>query len=248
MSNKIAFCFLTYDNIIRNDIWNNFFEDISFEKYVVFIHPKNIKDNDYKFNYNIVKNRIFTRAKDDITIVKATLKILEEAYFSDEKITHFIFLSQSCIPLYNFNTLYDIIIKFPYSVISSLTNNKTERYNSLSIYIKKYLHNSQFTKQQPNMILTNSDIQLLINNDYTEHFRTMQCPDEHYFINILLNVFKKHIIKKQINFCNFDFNRTQALEFSNVNKNFISQLREMGFLFMRKVINKAYVDVDFLLN
>jgi hypothetical protein len=76
----------------------------------------------------------------------------------------------------------------------------------------------------------------------------MQCPDEHYFINILLNVFKKHIIKKQINFCNFDFNRTQALEFSNVNKNFIAQLRAMGFLFMRKVSINGYVDIDFLLN
>lgn len=247
MASKIAFCFLTYDNIVRYDIWNKFFQDISFDKYCVFIHPKNIKDCEYTFNYYIVKNRILTKAKDDISIVKATLKLFEETYISDQKITHFIFLSQNCIPLYNFNILYNIITKFPYSVISSISNNKVERYNSLSIYIQKYLNIRKFTKQQPNMILTNNDVRLLIKNNYTEHFRLMQCPDEHYFINILLNLFKVPIIKKQINFCNYDFNRTQALEFRKVDKIFIENIRKYGFLFMRKVGINGFVDTDFLL-
>ena len=44
MSSCIAFCFLTYDIIIRYDIWNKFFENINNNKYIVFIHPKFIKD------------------------------------------------------------------------------------------------------------------------------------------------------------------------------------------------------------
>ena len=55
---KIAFCFLTYDNIIRYDIWNSFFHNCDKNKYVVFIHPKNIINyNDLSFNYQIVKKK-----------------------------------------------------------------------------------------------------------------------------------------------------------------------------------------------
>jgi len=68
---KIAFCFLTYDNIIRNDIWNNFFENVDKNKYMVYIHPKNIinisnNTSNYNFNYHILNNRINTVSKTDI--------------------------------------------------------------------------------------------------------------------------------------------------------------------------------------
>ena len=244
---KIAFCFLTYDIIIRYDVWNHFFDNIEKDKYIVFIHPKNIiNSNFYTFNYNIVKNRVNTTSKDNIHIVKATLKLLEETYISDNNITHFIFLSQSCIPLYSFNKIYDVIIKFQYSVISHIDHNKKERYFQLSNIIKKFINYNHFIKQQPNMILTRNDVELLIKHDLTEHFRIMICPDEHYFINILPHIFKKILIRKQISFCNNDLKKTQALEFKNVNKNFINSIRNQGFLFMRKVKNNTFIDIKYL--
>ena len=151
---KLAFCFLTYDIIVRYDIWNIFFQNSDIEKYVVFIHPKRIIDfSKYTFKYNIVKNRINTTSKDNINIVKATLKLLEETFNYDNEISHFIFLSQSCIPLYSFNILYNIITKFPSSVISHIDNNKKDRYYHLSNIIMKYIKYNKFVKQQPNMIL-----------------------------------------------------------------------------------------------
>lgn len=244
---KIAFCFLVYENIIRDDIWNMFFNNINKDKYVVFIHPKNILPfNNYTFEYNIVKNRIKTYRKDDINIVKATLKLLEETYNYDNSISHFIFLTQSCIPLYSFNILYNIIQNFKMSVISFIDHNKKERYNKLSQNIKKYIHPVNFVKQQPNMILTRNNVELLIKNDLTEHFKQIECPDEHYFVNILPNIFKIKIIKKQIHFCNNDFKKTQALEFKVINKNFINKIRSYGFLFIRKVVKESHIDYSFL--
>jgi hypothetical protein len=240
---KIAFCFLTYDIIVRYDIWNKFFNHVDSNKYTVFIHPKNIiNNNPYTFQYNIIKNRIMTTTKDNINIVKATLKLLEETYISDNDITHFIFLSQSCIPLYSFNKIYEVIIKFPHSVISHINHNKKERYFQLSNIIKKFINYNNFIKQQPNMILIKNDVELLIKNDLTEHFRYMTCPDEHYFVNILPHILKRVLIRKQISFCNNDLKKTQALEFKNVNKNFINIIRNQGFLFMRKVKNDTYID------
>lgn len=244
---KIAFCFLTYDSIIRYDIWNNFFKNINPEKYVVFIHPKNIINfNMYSFHYNIVKNRVATSSKDNINIVKATIKLLEETYNYENNISHFIFLSQSCIPIYSFDLLYNIIIQFPNSVISHINNNKKDRYYQLSNNIKKYIKYSDFVKQQPNMILIRDDVEQLIKINFIEYFNNMICPDEHYFINVLLNILKKNIIKKQVTFCNNDFSKTQALEFKNVNQIFINSIRKYGFLFMRKVNKNSIIDSDFL--
>ncbi len=246
---KIAFCFLTYDEIVKYDVWNKFFENIDTNKYTVFIHPKNLSfmtNIKYTFSFNIVQRRINTIRKEDISIVKATIRLFEEAINSSTDITHVVFLSQSCIPLYPFNTLYNIITKFPISVVSYINHNKKERYHRLSSYIKKYIDYNNFVKQQPNMVLIRNDVELLINNDCTSHFKDMECPDEHYFINILNGLFKKKLLLKQTHFCNYDFNKTQALEFINVNSLLINYLRNYGFLFMRKVNKKSYVDQAFL--
>ena len=109
----IAFCFLTYDNIIPINIWNNFFNNIDIHKYKIYIHPKNkINETIYNFPINIIQNKIITKSKSDISIVKAILQMLKEAYNNNaekDDISHYIFLSQNCIPLYNFNTLEKLI-------------------------------------------------------------------------------------------------------------------------------------------
>ena len=243
----IAFCFLTYDFIVRYDIWNLFFKDIDVEKYRVFIHPKHhFHHVKYNFHYQIVKNRIPTNRKDNIDIVRATLRLLKETYEYDNKITHFIFLSQSCIPLYNFDKLYSLIKLFPESVISSIDNNQKNRYINLSDNLKKYINYNNFVKQQPNMILIREDVENLIKYNLTYEFQNMICPDEHYFINVLNNIFKKKIIKRQTHFCNYDLEKTQGLEFYNIDKKLIEKIRNYGFLFMRKVNNMSVIQNDYL--
>ena len=242
----IAFCFLVYDSIIRSELWNMFFKDIDNEKYIVYIHPKNNNICNYTFNYKIINNKVNTLSKDHITIVKATIQLFKEAYLYNKNITHFIFLSQSCIPLYNFDTIYEITQKFNNSIISYIDNNKKERYYQLHNNIKKHIKYINFVKQQPNMILIKNDVVDLLNNDFTIYFNNMQCPDEHYFINILLNVLKKKIIKHQINFCNYDLNKTQALEFKLIDKILIDKIRSHGFLFMRKLNKDSFIDYNYL--
>jgi hypothetical protein len=249
----IAFCFLTYDHIIRFDLWNIFFKNIENEKYIVYIHPKNNiyigkSVENYTFNYKVVHSIINTISKDNISIVKATLQLLKETYLYNNNITHFIFLSQSCIPLYNFNKIYELTKNFNYSVISSINNNKKDRYYQLHNNIKKYIKYNDFVKQQPNMILIKNDVIDLFNNDFTIYFNNMQCPDEHYFINVLLNILKKKIIKQQINFCNYDLNKTQAIEFNIIDINLINKIRQYGFLFMRKINKNSIIDSDYLFN
>ena len=37
---KIAFCFLIYDTINQEEVWNNFFKGIDPKKYTIYIHYK----------------------------------------------------------------------------------------------------------------------------------------------------------------------------------------------------------------
>ena len=239
---KIAYCFLVYDTIVRYDIWNNFFFDKKDDDYVVYIHPKNKYVNcpQLTFPHKVIQHPINTKGKSDISIVRASLFLLQEAVLTSDA-THFVFLSQSCIPIYSFNTLKNIITSFQKSVISSFPQNKKERYYSLSPFFKSQLSYQDFTKQQSNMILIREDVELLISCDLTKHFEKMECPDEHYFINVLQFIFKKDIIKSQIDFCNSDMKKTQALEFKDVNPEFIDFIRSSGCLFMRKILEKTNV-------
>lgn len=233
----IIFCFLTYNDLIPINYWNNFFNNVDTNKYKVFIHSKyNINYNIYNFPVNIIKKKVKTLNKCDITIVRATLQLLRES-FDIKEANHFIFCSQNCIPLHEFNFYENFLKNINKSIVSCIIDSSKQRFNHLSKDFQSFLTYDQFIKQQPNMILTRSDVELLINNDLTNHFKNMQCPDEHYFVNILLYILKKDIIKSQTHFCNFDLTKTQAIEFRNIdlNSNLISDIKNKGFLFMRKV-------------
>ena len=243
----IAFCFLTYNDIERIDVWNKFFENVDQTKYSVTIHPKLTKSLStlYKFPINIIKNPIITNDKTDISIVKATIKLFETAYNNSllKKLipTHYIFLSQSCIPIYNFDIIYNIVTSSDKSIISNIQNNKKERYFQLSKQMKNIIKYEDFTKQQPNMMLVFSDIKKIIETkDLVNHFNNMICPDEHYFINIL-KYLNSNIIFNQIVFCNYNLNMTQAIEFININDKLINNIRKNGFLFMRKVSKRSII-------
>ena len=210
----IIFCFLTYYDIIPIKYWNNLFKDIDNNKYQVWIHSKfNVNQKIYNFPINIIKNKIKTNNKSDISIVKATIQLFKESIENNDKARIFIFCSQNCIPLYDFNFYYNLMLNLKKSIISCINFNSKNRYYDLHPYIRNLILYDDFVKQQPNMLLIKDDVELILKNDFTEYFSNLQCPDEHYFINVLLNIYKKNIIKSQTHFCNFDLSKTQALNF-----------------------------------
>jgi hypothetical protein len=230
MKEKIALCFLTYDNLSQPKLWKNFINS----KYNIYIHNK---DNfTGLFEQYCINNKVKTKWG-DISLIKATLKLFEEA-FQTKANKYFVLLSDKCIPLYSANEIYNNIKNLDNNLILSYNLNR-ERYNSLAD--KTFFNKNTFMKQNQWMILKRDTVKHFIENDYTHIFGdNFVVPDEHYFINII-NKFNISFINKKITYVNWSENsdlkkyKNKPKTYSKLTNENIENILKSGALFMRKV-------------
>ena len=225
MEDKIALCFLTYDNLSKPELWKTFINS----KYNIYIHNKNNFEGD--FQKYCIKDRVDTKWG-EMSLVHATLKLFQEAYKIEEN-KYFVLLSDTTIPLYTASETYNLIKKINNNLISTNENNK-ERYNGLAD--KNFFDRYTFIKQSQWMLLKRDCVKFFLENDYTNIFgNRFKIPDEHYFINIM-NKFNIHSISKCVTYVNWP--QHQCLHpklYLNLTNNIISDILNTNALFMRKV-------------
>ena len=193
---KIALCFLTYNNLSQPKLWENFINS----NYNIYIHNKD--DFTGVFKKYCIKNKVKTRWG-DISLVKATIALFKEA-FKNKDNKYFILLSESCIPLYSSNEIYNKIKALDNNLISVVPDNQGDyRYNSLRD--KTFFNKDDFLKQSQWFLLKRGTIKkYFIENDYTNIFgNNFKVPDEHYFVNIL-NKFNISFINRTITYVNWN--------------------------------------------
>jgi hypothetical protein len=230
MKEKIALCFLTYDNLSQPKLWENFINS----KYNIYIHNKD-KFTGF-FEQYCIHNKVKTKWG-DISLIKATLKLFEEAFQTKEN-KYFVLLSDKCIPLYSANEIYNNIKNLDNNLILSY-NLHRERYNSLAD--KSFFNEDTFMKQNQWMILKRDTVKHFIENDYTHIFGdNFNVPDEHYFINII-NKFNISFINKKITYVNWS-EKSDLIKYKKLPKTYskltnenIENILKSGVLFMRKV-------------
>jgi|688.fasta_scaffold94412_4 hypothetical protein len=246
-NNKIAFCFLTYSDLDKSNIWQSYLQP-NLDKCNIYIHPKTPLKNSF-FKQFVLPSKFITKTykKSDILIVYATLLLINFAIMKSEN-KKIIFLSQSCFPIVSFDELYINLMKDnnEYSYIKTFNNNKKDRYFKLDSKFKNILSYEKFTKQHPNMILDRNHAIYFINKiEYLNLFKYIECPDEHYFINIINAFFTKSELDKikniQICFCNFNLNNTQAINHKIITKELLNNLKNAGYLFIRKITPKCLI-------
>lgn len=187
---KIAFCFLIYDIINHEELWNIFFQNVDTNKYNIYIHYKTNTPLQYFEKYKLT-NCVPTKYA-DVSLVIAQNILLQEA-MKDNDNQHMIFISNSCIPLKSFDFIYsDLDTKFSYFNIFSHSAcfprcNKTIRFIN-----EKYIQ-----KAAQWCILNRKHTELMINHtkyiDWFHYARTV--PDEHcYITNIFYHRLQNEII------------------------------------------------------
>lgn len=186
---KIAFCFLIYDCINCEELWNIFFKNVDANKYSIYIHYKTNKPLKYFESYKL-NNCIETKYA-DISLVHAQNILLKEA-LNDINNNHFIFLSNSCVPFKNFDYIYNKLDKnFSYFNIVSQSQ-CFPRCDSLLNYIQK-----QYIQKSSQWCILNKKHSIIMINDtsYTKFYNNLYAPDEIcYITNIFMNNLQHEII------------------------------------------------------
>ncbi len=171
---KIAFLFLITDIINKEDLWYDFFKNIDQNKYSIYIHYKTNDQLKY-FNDYKIKNIIETKWA-DISLVKAEQNLLKEA-LKDDNNYKFIFVSGSCIPIKDFNYIYDFLTRDNYSYF----NNMIKRQNIYKTF---------------QWCILNREHAEIIGKDITEinKYNDTRAPDETYILTTLKKLNDKNII------------------------------------------------------
>ncbi len=175
---QIAFLFLTIDNPHFPKIWDSYFRNKS-SKFNIYIHPK------YPENVTWKKNKIIDNLKETGWgfIVDAYYELLKAAY-KNKKNIKFVTISESDVPIKDFDTFYNDCITDKDSWIKFM---KLKKYN-----LKERI-GKQPSKNKPNNIikhyarfcLNREHVKELLNNyDKLHFFIKMQVGDE-FFLSVL---------------------------------------------------------------
>ena len=100
---KIAFCFLSYNDIEQISWWEKFFVGVPLESYSIFLHRKDTIKKSWAPNCTIIPTRATSWAT--FSLIKVQQDLLNEAY-KDPLVTKFVLLSGDSIPIISFKELY----------------------------------------------------------------------------------------------------------------------------------------------
>jgi hypothetical protein len=186
---KIAFLFLTYNNLKRPDIWNNFFgidgnnKSKYSDKYTIYNHAKEPE----KVTDILLKDRHIPEHIETcwgcFNLVEANILMMKEA-LKDPRNKKFILVSDSCIPIVSYDTFYNELMKDDKSRINIHKGNYHIYHELINPPFEKedfIIHNgsSAIINLKHTNILSNSLL------EYKNIWTKSRCPDEHYNGNVL---------------------------------------------------------------
>lgn len=193
---RVALCFLISNpegRLHQSEVWRSYFSHPSARHHgAVYVHSKHPVTDPFLLEFaTILENPIVNTSWGHISIVEATLHLLRSA-LEDLSNMYFMLLSESCIPIVDFECLWTFLKE--QTVPRSIFNGGKcpwdfyYRYHDVSPLPdgSPYIGWDRFMVQSQWMLLCRDDAQLLdeTRND-TQYFRHMPIPDEHYFINVL---------------------------------------------------------------
>lgn len=232
---KIAFCFLIYDGINHEDIWNIFFENADPEKYNIYIHYKIDKPLKHFEKYKL-KNCIETKYA-DISLPQASNLLFKEAYEDNEENFKFCILSNSCIPLKSFNYIYNKLESNDkgYLNICNSAHCFPNCDPLLEFYDKKHIGKCHYW-----FILNRTLVQKICigcNHELEKCYKKIYAPDEYfYYTQIKIHGLEDHIITTNdvaceattfTNWAGYDY--INPSQFGLANYSFISEY-ELNYL------------------
>ena len=224
---KLAFCFLIYDVINLEELWNIFFQNVDPNKYSIYIHYKINKPLKYFDKYKL-NNCIATKYA-DISLIHAHNLLFKKAL--DDGCDKIISLSQACIPFKSFNYVYDFLTKddFGHFNIAHYTSCFPNCNNLKKFYDIKWIQKSS------NWFILNRKIcEIVVNYDKAKiniEYNGIYAPEEHYFISMVC----KHSLQNEIIATpNLSNNATTFTNWAGMNYKYVTDKSIKNYNFIRE--------------
>ena len=272
---KIAFLFLTRNNLKRPEIWDKFLQGNE-SRYSIYCHPKEPENvSNELLKKNIIPEHIDT-CWSCINLVEANILLMENA-LKDPQNKKFILVSESCIPIVSFKIFYDMIMQNDKSRIGIHKINTTpDRYKDIN---NPVFPATEFIKHcGSGCIFNRKHASLLVKSKATlEDWKTMQAADEHYNGNILrvldkdfyskdhtgfgvggvapsnndnikttFDIWQKDDLDKNT-FAEDDIETDSYILLKKLSNKAIDAIRKAGFAFVRKVDENTQIDDKYIL-
>ena len=213
---KIAFCFLIYDTINQEEVWNNFFKGVDPKKYAIYIHYKSNKPLKYFENYKLA-HCIETKYA-NVSLIHAHNLLFKKAF--EEGCDKMISLSQACIPLKSFDYIYDFLTKDDYGHFNIAPHSACfPRCNRLLPFYTR----DTIQKSSNWFILNRTICDSVVhypNDKINEEYARISSPEEHYFIT---KIFKDKLQDQIITTPNLANGATTFINWAGMDYKYVSQ-------------------------
>ncbi|KAF8106259.1 hypothetical protein N665_0145s0070 [Sinapis alba] len=179
---QIAFLFIARNRLTLEFVWDSFFlgEDGKFSIYVHsrpgFVLSEATTQSKYFLNRQV--NDSIQVEWGEATMIEAERVLLRHA-LRDPFNHRFVFLSDSCIPLYSFSYTYNYIMSTPTSFVDSFADTKDKRYNPR---MDPVIHVHNWRKGSQWVVLNRKHAEIVVNDTivlpmFQQHCRRKSLPE-----------------------------------------------------------------------
>lgn len=259
---KIALCFLVTKDLYNLNLWEEWLKGNE-DKYSIYVHFSNSKNITQDL---LIKNRVTPVPTQwgDISLVKAEKNIYKKAMKNKEN-KFFILLSESCIPVRNFNYVYRRLMRnikkgiLTYRNIGAYDNpedivpfiSKKECINLM--YKFEFIDKDMYASDQWKILSRNNVndfFEMFTNKNYVKLFEKFciaiipdsLAPDELMYINYLVykygKRFKKQIRNRTVTYVDFEDDAIHAIAFKDITPILKEDICYSNAMFARKFMEK----------
>lgn len=236
---KVAFLFLTRGDLHQEAVWNEYL-NMANGSARVHAHTKDLEtlaEESLLIDRQVSER--FETSWGGISLVQATLSLLREA-LEDSEATHFVLVSESCVPVRPFDALCSSLRMDnrsrmrvrPWYEVRRRDVLKAQRLENIPGIRKEIAH---FQDQW--MCLNREDALLVVENDRTRAFQNVFAPDEAYFASVLAAVGKPPLqatANRPITWVDWSEAGAHPREFNQVAPRTAAEIAESGCFFARK--------------
>lgn len=238
---KIALCFMIYDKIQCEDIWETWIKE---DRVKIVIHsklPMTINSEILKKNSQQIPT--IPTKWGEFSLVEATIRLYEEA-IKDEDVEYCVLLSGSCIPIKPFDFMYDTLMSLDGKSISNVMGSGKLGFGKTIFPIPR----SVISKHEQWIILSRKHCELVIDELWRIKFifnrKDAHSPDELWFTTFMkLNNLDHEITYKKTTFTNW-YKRgiVHPKTYESITDEELEEILKGEFLFARKFVTTSFTE------